>query len=62
MSEIKPSELIINKIQTTADNGVRITFDFNPDDIYVIKRLMDKKLAGDELVKCVFIDEGGHGV
>jgi hypothetical protein len=57
VSEIKPSELLINKIQTTADGGVRVTFDFNPDDSHIIKRLMEKKLVGDDMIKCVFIED-----
>jgi hypothetical protein len=57
MSDIKPSELLINKVQTTADGGARVTFDFNPDDLHIIKLLMEKKLSGNDLVKCVFIDE-----
>jgi len=55
VSKIKPSELLINKVSTTADGGARVTFDFSAEDIHIIKRLLDKKMTGDELVKCVFI-------
>lgn len=56
VSDIKPSELLINKVSTTMDGGARITFDFSSQDLHIIKRLLDKKMTGDELVKCVFID------
>lgn len=56
VSDIKPSELLINKVSTTMDGGARITFDFSSQDLHIIKRLLDKKMTGDELVRCIFLD------
>ena len=45
----------INKIQTTLDNGARITLDFGADSEALIKRLLSIKMGADYpiMVACV---------
>lgn len=62
MSDIKPSEIMIYSIRTTIDGGARVTFDFSSEDSWLVKKLLDKKMSGDELVKCLFIDEKTQGI
>lgn len=41
---------LINKVQTTADGGLRVTLDFPETDIDMVKRLMEKKASGHQMV------------
>ena len=61
VSEIKPTEILNNKVATTMDGGARITFDFCSTDSWLVKKLLDKKMTGDDLVKCLFLDEKSVG-
>ena len=49
----------IQKIQTTIDNGARITLDFGSDSNALIKRLLDIKMGADYpiMVACVGVDD-----
>lgn len=48
--ELGACEALINKIQTTIDGGARITLDINPDNLELIKKLMDIKFSQNGLV------------
>jgi hypothetical protein len=50
-------EAIINKVQTTADGGARITLDIGYDARHIAAQLLQKKIAGNDLISIVFIDQ-----
>lgn len=56
MTQLGAAQAIINKIQTTADGGARVTLDLNAQDYRIIQRLVELKLSGRELVGIAFAE------
>jgi hypothetical protein len=48
--EIGTLTAVINKLQTTADGGARLTLDLSGDECQVIEKLIKHKLSTDGLV------------
>lgn len=54
------AEAVINKVQTTADSGARITLDVGADASELIRELMSHKLSENGFVHVSFVkNEGG---
>lgn len=49
-------EAIINKIQTTADGGARLTLDLGYESSEIIAQLLQNKLSGTDLIYIAFIN------
>ena len=54
--EIGAALSVINKVQTTADGGARITLDLPSISSDLISKLMTLKLQGRELVMVAFVE------
>lgn len=55
-AELPVLDAIINKVQTTADGGARITLDLGYESSDVIKQLLVKKMSGNDMIKIVLVE------
>jgi hypothetical protein len=62
LDEIGVIDAIIQKVQTTADGGMRITLDSGMDSVEIFKKLIHNKMYNNGQVKVVFIQENQDGV